>query len=308
MSVNIENEISKFFKTDKHYLYEFFILKSLLDVVDYTTEPSKGRWNGVTKSKDEFIIDLDFIASSLGFFYWRPTFYFQLIKKSSNPIDYIICKILNDFVQNYKKNRGIIKPKNTFLCSKTTKDYREKIKNIIKKNQTLKSLDSFSFFNISNDYIMHIPINSFNQIKQNKQCLNDKLDIVYGNYVKTINPILSKITIEQPKHPKGLLTKTFEKIKETQNHCFYCDDKNFNIQEHVIPAQIMGETIESNIVGSCEKCNRQKLDFLLPRKEFDKVLQRNDEHCDIMEDDYDSSTFDEKYKALVKLGYPIWIR
>ncbi len=300
----IENEISEFLEINEHSLCDIFVLKSIFDVSNYSTKNSKGRWKGVTQIEDKFEIDLDFVASSIGYYYWRPSFYFGLTTLSSIPnIDLTIYKILKDFEENYKKNRGALSPKRTFLCSKSTINYREKIKNEIKKQKIIKNLDKkFTCFEILNDDKITIKKEIINQ---NKKSLNEKLDKIFSNHFSKSNPLLSEITIEKPPRYSRLPKSIFEKIKKTQKGCFYCGNISFNVQEHVIPEQIMRKTIPSNIVASCKKCNRKKWDYLLHSNVFTQVLTRNEKYRDIFELEYDRTNFEKTYKGFRKIGIPV---
>jgi 5-methylcytosine-specific restriction endonuclease McrA len=303
---NIENEISEFFKINEHSLCDIFVLKSIFDVSNYSTKNSKGRWNGVAQIEDGFEIDLDFVASSVGYYYWRPSFYFGLtILPHIKNIDLTIYDILKGFKEKYKKNRGALPPKRTFLCSKSTKDYREKIKNEIQKQNIIINLDKkLTCFEILNDGKITIKKDTVNQ---NKKPLNEKLDKIFSNYFSKSNSLLSEITIEKPPRSSPLPKSVFDKIKKTQNHCFYCNDTRFNVQEHVLPEQIMRKTIPYNIVASCEKCNRRKWDYLLPYNIFEQVLIRNKkfQDDDIFKVEYDPKDFKETYEGFRELGIPV---
>ncbi len=302
---DIENEISEFFKINKHSLCDIFILKSIFDVTDYSTKDSTGRWNGVTKLEDRFVFDLDFIASSLAHYYWRPSFYFGLtVLPHISNIDLAIYKILKDFKENYKKNRGVLSPKRIFLCAKSTKNYREKIKNKIQKESIMTHLDKkFTFFRVLDDGEISIKKNIICKI--NKKHLNKKLDEEFSNYFSKHNILLSEITIEKQFRSSQLPKSIFNSIKGTQTNCFYCNDTSFNVQEHVIPEQLVGETIISNIVASCKKCNQRKWDYLPTAEIFEHVLLRNEEHPDMLECCYDRETFKGVYDGFRKIGIPV---
>ena len=304
---HIENEISEFFKTNEYSLCDIFILKSIFDVSAYSIKNSKGLWNGVVLLEDKFTVNLDFIASSIGHYYWRPSFLYHLITSSSSSIDCEIYKILKAYEEKDKQNRGMLPPKRTFLCHKSTKDYRSKIKNEIQKHYIIKKLDKhFSFFEIIDDNTIVVEKNILNEITQNKQSITKILDDVYGNYILKFNPLLPKITIKKLHRSYNLSDSIFNKIKAIQTHCFYCNDANFDIQEHVIPEQLVAKTLQSNIVASCKKCNAIKWDYLLSNKEFERVLQRNELHEDVLEDNYNSIEFKKIYDTWLAAGIPIW--
>ncbi len=73
----------------------------------------------------------------------------------------------------------------------------------------------------------------------------------------------------------------------------------------VIPEQLVGETIVSNIVASFKKCNQRKWDYLPTSEMFEQVLLRNEEHRDVLECCYDRETFKEVYNGFRKIDIPI---
>ena len=65
--------------------------------------------------------------------------------------------------------------------------------------------------------------------------------------------------------------------------------------------EFVTKTTLSNIVGACEKCNRNKWVFLPSPKKFKLVLKRNDEHRDIMEKEYSRTEYNELYHKTKKI-------
>jgi hypothetical protein len=305
LSGNIENEISSYFKTDESCLCDVLILKSIFDLKDYPNNPSKCRWIGVSSNDDSLIVDLDFFSSRLAYYYWQPCFYFQLsdLYPTSN-IDMKISEILIKFESEYKKNLGITLPKITFMCSKSTKDYREKIKNEIQKqNIILKLSNKLKFIKISHNDTLVIKKEIFSKINEHSIELLDK---IFRKFFPQLSSLLPNITIEKQKRPDKLPISTFKKIQSIQTSCFYCKGINFNVQEHVIPIQLFGKTVPSNIVASCDACNNSKWLSSLPREIFDEVLQRNESNRGILEPVYDSITYEKIYELFRKGNRPVW--
>ncbi|MGQ0795196.1 MAG: HNH endonuclease [Nitrosopumilaceae archaeon] len=276
-------EFNRFFnKRTLASTYKPYFLKSILELTEFennSNSPFPGKqW--VSKLKDGLKVDLEFIASRFGFYYWDPHFKFRL-KQSPNPKEDVhIHDILEDF-QERLKGRGQ-RPKITVFCTLKQSDVRRRIiSRCIKPDVLWRLLKDCNIYTISEDKESIVISDSvLEYIRMNKPALQHALNFVIASYLESCNSspqIATKISEKQP--VSNLKSKVFRVIKQIQNQkCFYCNKRPIDVQEHVIPKNYVWETKVFNIVGACKVCNREKWHNRLPKWNiFERVLDRNDE-------------------------------
>jgi predicted transcriptional regulator len=273
----------------EHSLCELLIIRSLIDLTEYDTESEK--WKGFVTNEEEdyFEVGLDFIAAKLGFYAWRQIFYSEKFKPVFKE-DTTISEILHDFRNNIRKTNKI--PKSTSFFSNTNRQLREKIiDDCLTRDILEKTKKKCEIFNISEDgkrlTIENKTVSSFDPIHQ-----------IISVITKLFPDPLPSFISTQERTSQPLRKADFDKIREIQDDvCFFCERNPIQVQDHYIPDHFVHETKPSNIVGACNKCNREKWDKKPPDKEyFEKILKRNEEHPELFDKKYSESKYREEYE------------
>lgn len=299
----VRDEFKHFFKTrNMASTYKPFFLKCILELTDY--DGKLGHFHGkqwIEKKEDGLQVNLEFIASRFGLEYWDHHFKFRL-KQSPNQKDVAIYRILDEFRKEIDRQGKI--PKITVFCKADNITLRKKIISQCIKPDVLERLKKdCNIYQVSEDKnSIFIPNSVIEFLRENKIIIFTSLNFVITAYLEMCNEspqIATKISKKTP--PPTISNEKFNQICNMQNNtCFYCPKGSIDVQEHVIPKDYVWETKPFNIVGSCEKCNREKWYDRLPTwKIFLKVLDRNDslEFLHLRKtDDYSREGYTTRYK------------
>lgn len=279
-------------KNEKISLCELLIIRSLIDLVDHITGEVK--WRGITKKPDNFTVELDFIASRIGYYSWRQIFYSEKFESSFKE-DQELSKILYNFVKNKRKRKDI--PKITDFSSQSNQQMRQEIiKNCLTENILEKTKKDFGLFEISKNkkyiIIQNTVIDSLEPIRQIDFIISQHFPDSIPSFISTKKRISKKIR-----------KKDFDRIKEIQNNvCFFCRSIEIQTQDHYIPETFLHETKPSNIVGACHKCNRRKWHKEPPDEEdFQRILKRNEDYSEVIESDYDTVEYRKKFERFKRI-------
>ena len=298
------HEFNQFFRTrNMASTYKPFFLKCILELTDY--DKKLGHFYGkqwIEKKDNGLQVDLEFIASRFGLEYWDHHFKFRL-KQSPNKKDVAIYRLLEDFRKSIDRQGKI--PKITVFCNSDNSSFRKKIISQCIKPDVLERLKKdCNIYKVSEDRnSIFVPNSVIEFLKENKTMVLTALNFVITSYLEMCNEspqIATKISKKTP--PPKIQQEKFNYIKKMQNNlCFYCTTNSIDVQEHVIPKDYVWETKPFNIVGSCEKCNREKWYDRLPKwKIFLKVLDRNDSlgfSQLIKNEDYSREGYISRYKT-----------
>lgn len=280
--------------------YKPYFLKAILELSGYKSGSLTSGKGWITETDDGLLVKLDFIASRFGFHYWDPHFKFRL-KQSVNPREDVhIYRILED-MQRDLGGRGN-RPKITVFCSPKHAGMRSRIiSRCIKPDVLERLLKDCPIYKISDDRnSILIPYEILRHMELNRPVLENALDFVIAEYLEMCNnapQIATKISEKKP--PTSLQVGIFRRITESQNGaCFYCKKRPIDVQEHVIPKDYVWETKPHNIVGACDKCNREKWHNRLPTHGiFQQVLERNDDLLEFMKAyGYSRASYEIQYK------------
>jgi predicted transcriptional regulator len=276
------------FQKEEHSLCELLIIRSLIDLTEYDVESEKWKWF-VTNEEDCFEVGLDFIAAKLGFYAWRQIFYSEKFKPILKE-DTRISEILHEFRDKIRKTNKI--PKSTSFFSNTNRQLREKIiDDCLTRDILEKTKKKCEIFNISEDgkrlTIENKTVSSFDPIHQ-----------ITSVITKLFPDPLPSFILTQERTSQPLRKADFDKIRKIQDDvCFFCERNPIQVQDHYIPDHFVHETKPSNIVGACNKCNREKWDKKPPDKEyFEKILKRNEEHPKLFDKKYSESKYRKEYE------------
>jgi len=276
----VRGEFNKFFKTrNMASTYKPFFLKCILELTDY--DKQLGHFHGkewIEIKSDGLQVNLEFIASRFALEYWDHHFKFRL-KQSPNQKDVIIYKLLEDFRKDIGRHGKI--PKITVFCKSDNSGLRKKIiSQCIKPDVLDRLLKDCEIYEVSKDRnSIFIPNSVIEFLKDYQTTILSALNFVITAHLEMCNEspqIATKISKKLP--PPKIPNDKFNQIKRMQNNlCFYCKNGSIDVQEHIIPKDYVWETKAFNIVGACEKCNREKWYDRLPKWDiFVRVLDRND--------------------------------
>lgn len=300
-STDLIKGMNKFFtKRTLASTYKPYFLKSILELSGYQNGDIVGGRDWIKRTDSGLLVKLDFIASRFGFHYWDPHFKFRL-KQSANPHEDVhIYRILDD-MQRDLGGRGN-RPKITVFCSPKYANMRSRIiSKCIKPDVLKRLLKDCPIYEVSNDEnSISVSYEILRYMKLNKPALEKAIDFVITEYLEGRNSspqIATKISEKKP--PSNLNKSVFRNLVQSQSGtCFYCKKRSIDVQEHVLPKDYVWETKPYNIVGSCEKCNREKWHDKLPtRRIFERVLNRNDTLLEMMKwDGYSRMSYEMQYK------------
>ena len=276
--------------------YKPVFLRALLDIGDLH-DPQKSKnlignqW--IEKKDDKVLVNLNFIAVRFAKYYWDMEYSFRL-RQSQDPQDANITRLIKAIHEPNKKPPTVKE-----LSSDDMQVFRTSVINRSIKREVLVHLktDMNDLYKKIDSQTISLDEDIIEFLYTHKTLLKKGLTGVLGKYLEKINhttpQILNKIDSEDKKR-KALKQELQIKMNKWQDsQCFYCKNKlNKMHVDHVIPYNYVFTTEPYNCALACQQCNCTKSDMLPDRDLFDKVIERNREFIDYLQNTI--STYDEK--------------
>ncbi len=279
--------------------YKPVFLRALLDIGnlhDSKKDLIGQQW--IKREDDKIHVNLNFIAVRFAKYYWDMEYSFRL-RQSQDPQDANITRLIKAIHEPDKKPPTIEE-----LASDAMQEFRTSVINRSIKPEVLVHLktDMNDLYKKTDAKTIVLDDDIVEFLHKHKILLRKGLTGVLAKYLEKLNrltpQISNKIDSENNKR-KSLHAEIRIKMSQWQNSkCFYCDGKLLKSHvDHVIPYNYVFTTDPYNCTLACQQCNCTKSDTLPNEKIFDKVLERNEEIIDYLQDI--NSAYDKKAYRLL---------